>query len=148
VVTTASFGPRAHGTPPAHLLHGLGCAARTAADEAAGVAARAGGPASGCCLLNVMTCYTFRHSFATHLPEDGYDLRTVQEPLGHRDVRTTMTYTHVLGTGALAVRSPADRPRPAPVLRSDCKHPTRRSARGSARRSGWSCGRRRAAASS
>jgi integron integrase len=66
--------------------------------------------AKGSGVTKRVTCHTFRHSFATHLLERGQDIRTVQELLGHRDVTTTMIYTHVLRLGAKGVRSPLDVP--------------------------------------
>ncbi len=70
-------------------------------------AVRAGALAAG--ISKRVTCHSLRQPFATHLLQDGYDIRTVQELLGHRDVATTMIYTHVLNRGGLGVRSPADR---------------------------------------
>ncbi len=93
---TRSIDPRSK-QPRRHHVH------ETVLQRAVKAAVKASG------ITKNASCHTLRHSFATHLLEDGYDIRTVQELLGHADVRTTMIYTHVLNRGGKAVRSPLDR---------------------------------------
>ena len=94
---TRTYRDRETGRQRRHHLH------ETALQRAVREAAKRAG------IVKRVTTHTFRHSFATHVLEDGYDIRTVQTLLGHRDVRTTMVYTHVLGRGPAGVLSPLDR---------------------------------------
>lgn len=94
---TRQYVDRGTGERRRHHLH------KTVVERAMKEAVRRSG------LSKRATCHSMRHSFATHLLEDGYDIRTVQELLGHRDVSTTMIYTHVLNRGGRGVVSPMDR---------------------------------------
>lgn len=93
---TRDYTDAATGRRMRHHLH------ETAVQRAVTEAVRAAG------IPKRASCHSFRHSFATHLLEDGYDIRTIQELLGHRSVKTTMIYTHVLNRGGRGVRSPLD----------------------------------------
>jgi integron integrase len=102
---TSRYVDEARGTERRHHLH------ESAVQRAVHAAAMKAG------MTKRVTCHTFRHSFATHLLERGQDIRTVQELLGHRQVATTMIYTHVLRLGAKGVRSPLD------IAGMDCNDP-------------------------
>ena len=91
-----SLDPRSRGAPAASLHESVLQRAVKEATRKAG-------------LIKPVSCHTRRHAFATHLLEDGYDIRTIQELLGHQDVKTTMIYTHVLNRVGKGVYSPIDR---------------------------------------